>query len=99
MTPLKSIALFVAVSVAAGPAFAEVVLNNEKSRLYEADYEAVLAENGIEVGAAVFGSYDASYDVYLTDVDLFPSLLGHYDADYEVALDHAAFGPVVVASR
>ncbi|PXW72519.1 hypothetical protein C7964_101631 [Loktanella sp. PT4BL] len=99
MTPLKSIALFVAVNVFAGPVFAEAVLSNDKSRLYEADYEAVLAENGIEVGAAVYGSYDASYDIYLTDADLFPPLLGKYDADYEVVLDYAAFAPVVIASR
>ena len=99
MTPLKSIALFVAVSLAAGPALAEVVLHSEQSRLYEADYEAVLAENGIAIGAALYGSYDASYDVYLTDPELFQPILGKYDADYEGIIDRAAFAPVIVASN
>lgn len=91
MNTLKSITLCAALSIVAAPAFSETVLNDAKSRLYEADYAAVLHDNGIAVGAAVYGQYDADYEAYLTDPELFQPMLGKYDADYEVYLRHADF--------
>lgn len=99
MNPLKSITLFALLATVAVPASAEVVMNDEKSRLYEADYEVVLAENGYNVGVAVYGKYDADYDVYLTAADVFKPILGRYDADYEVQLNHAGFAETLIASR
>lgn len=95
---MKSLKISALVALMAAPVAAETVLNAEKSRLYEADYEAVLAENGIAMGAAVYGQSDADYDVYLTDANLFPPLLGHSDADYEAVLNHDAFSAIEVAS-
>ena len=89
----------IAALMTAAPVGAEVILNDAKSQLYEADYAAVLAENGIPTGVAVYGAHDADYDVYLTDAAVFPPLLGQYDADYEVMLDRASFTETVIALR
>ncbi|MEO9825179.1 MAG: hypothetical protein ABJF50_12255 [Paracoccaceae bacterium] len=54
---------------------------------HDADYEVVLADRGIAVGAALYGQHDASADAWLTAANFFDTAaLGRNDADYETAL-------------
>lgn len=53
----------------------------------DADYEIVLADRGIAVGAALYGQNDAAYDAFLTPANFFETAaLGQHDASYEVIL-------------
>ena len=54
---------------------------------HDADYEVVLAERGMQIGAALYGQYDASFDAWRTPANFFETAaLGHNDADYEPVL-------------
>ena len=53
----------------------------------DAEYEAVLADRGFAIGAAIYGEYDASYDAVLTPASFFETAaLGQHDAGYEPVL-------------
>ncbi|MEM6384676.1 MAG: hypothetical protein AAF718_00430 [Pseudomonadota bacterium] len=91
MRPLKSIALTALCVAFAGPLFADAAMVDVKENMYDADYEAIVAEYGYTVGVAVYGAHDADYDVLLSDASLFKPLLGHYDADYEAVLKPASY--------
>ena len=53
----------------------------------DADYESVLADRGIVIGARKFGQYDAGYDAWLTPANFFQTAaLGKYEAGYEAVL-------------
>lgn len=54
---------------------------------YDADYEVVLADRGMFVGAALYGADDAAFDAWLTPANFFETAaLGQNDADYETVL-------------
>lgn len=53
----------------------------------DADYEAVLEDRGMKIGAVLYGDHDASYDAWLTPAHFFDTAaLGQNDADYEPVL-------------
>ncbi|MGR3514425.1 MAG: hypothetical protein ACU0GG_16835 [Paracoccaceae bacterium] len=100
MRPLKSIFLAALCSAVAGSAFADAAMVDVKEKMYDADYEVIIAQFGYTVGTDVYGAHDADYDVLLSDAGLFKPLLGHYDADYEAVLMPAsAFAGTAVALR
>ncbi|MEM9971633.1 MAG: hypothetical protein AAF762_11120 [Pseudomonadota bacterium] len=99
MRILKTFSLAAIATAAAAPALADAAMHDAKWTLYDAGYEAALADHGMVVGTAVYGSGEADYGAHLTDAAVFPPLLGHYDADYEGTIDRAAFVDTELASR
>lgn len=99
MNTLKSATLIAVMSVVAGPSLAETVLNDAKSRLYEADYASVLSANGIATGAAVYGQYDADYDVFLSKADVFQPKVAFRHAETDAVMESTFAESKIVASR
>ncbi|MEM7752168.1 MAG: hypothetical protein AAF230_02075 [Pseudomonadota bacterium] len=91
MRHIKPFALAILCSAFASSALADAAMVDLKQKMYDADYEATVADYGYVVGTAVYGAHDADYDVLLSDASLFKPLLGHYDADYEAVLKPAAY--------
>lgn len=71
-------------AILAAPAFADADMLNVKAELYDADYEAAIADHGYIVGAAVYGKYDADYEAYLTSPNSFATAA--LDAPYVATL-------------
>ncbi|MEL6376806.1 MAG: hypothetical protein AAFQ04_06330 [Pseudomonadota bacterium] len=86
MHPTKMLAIATVNLSMATSVFADAAHVDYKQNLHDASYEAILADYGYKVGAAVYGKYDADYDTYLTNADVFLGPLGTHDADYEVIL-------------
>lgn len=101
MRHLKNLTLAAVVSALAGPAVADAAMVDVKQKMYDADYEVIVAAYGYVVGTSAYGDHDSDYDAVLSDADLFPPLLGHHDADYESVLMEAEahLRPTEIASR
>ena len=101
MRHLKPLAFAALCTALAGPAFADAAMVDVKQKMYDADYEVIVADYGYAVGTSVYGAHDADYDSLLSRADLFPPLFGHHDADYEIVLSQAAkhIEPTEIASR
>lgn len=101
MSRIATLTLTALLTISAAPLYADAVMVDVKQNMYDADFEATIADYGYVVGAGVYGAYDADFDVFLSDGDLFPPLLGHYDADYEsVLMPKSAFASSTeIASR
>lgn len=100
MRPLKPIFLAALCAAFAGPALADAAMVDVKEKMYDADYEVIIAQFGYTVGTDVYGAHDADYDVLLSDAGMFKPLLGYYDADYEAVLMPASeFAGTTVALR
>lgn len=100
MRHMKPLTLAAICCAFAGPVLADASMVDVKQKMYDADYEVIIAAYGFDVGTSVYGSHDADYDVLLSDAGLFKPLLGHHDADYEAVLMPASvFAATEVASR
>ncbi|MEO1537864.1 MAG: hypothetical protein AAFR73_09045 [Pseudomonadota bacterium] len=86
MRTIKTLTFAALCSAVAGPVLADAAMIDIKEKMYDADYQAIVSGYGYTVGVAVYGAYDADYDVILSDPELFQPVLGHYDADYEGVL-------------
>ena len=84
MSRIQTPAVVALAATLAVPAFADADMHTVKENLYDADYEAVLADHGYLVGAAVYGKYDADYEAYLTTPNTFAT--ASVDAPYVATL-------------
>lgn len=87
----KTALLAIACTFAATPILADAALVDYKANLYDAGYEAELAQYNIVVGASIYGANDGDYDTFFTAASAFNpnSLLD--DAGYETALAERGF--------
>ena len=86
MTLLKTLLGSVAIAATSTAAFADASIVDRVS-IGDANYEVQLAEQGVILGAALYGQNDADADAYFLKENFFgTAALGQHDAGYEAAL-------------